>query len=57
MKNSKYTTGDIFSVQLKNKRKKHFQYIGNDLTQLNSEVIRALKEIIHMMKHQVCLTL
>ncbi|MGA9213668.1 hypothetical protein [Kaistella sp.] len=36
--------GDIFSVQLDNGNKKYFQYITNDLTQLNSDVIRAFKE-------------
>ncbi len=35
--------GDIFSVKLDENRKKYFQYIGNDLIQLNSEVIRAFK--------------
>lgn len=44
MKKSKYKVGDIFSVNLANDRKKHFQYIGNDLTQLNSEVIRAFSK-------------
>jgi len=33
--------GDVFSVPLDNINKKYFQYIANDLTQLNSDVIRA----------------
>jgi hypothetical protein len=33
--------GDVFSVPLDNINKKYFQYIPNDLTQLNSDVIRA----------------
>lgn len=37
-------TGDIFSVILDNGNKKYFQYIANDLTQLNSDVIRAYKK-------------
>jgi hypothetical protein len=35
--------GDIFSVELDNGNKKFFQYIANDLTQLNSDVIRSFK--------------
>lgn len=35
--------GDIFSVTLDNGNKKYFQYIANDLTQLNSDVIRSYK--------------
>ena len=37
--------GDIFSVKLDNNSKKYFQYIANDLTQLNSDVIRAFKKV------------
>lgn len=33
--------GDVFSVKLGEGNKKYFQYITNDLTQLNSDVIRA----------------
>jgi len=33
--------GDIFSVVLDNGNKKYFQYVANDLTQLNSDVIRS----------------
>lgn len=36
--------GDIFSVELGNGNKKYFQYIANDLTQLNSDVIRSYKK-------------
>lgn len=35
--------GDIFTVKLDNK-KRYFQYIANDRTQLNSDVIRAFKK-------------
>src|ERR1700712_582245 len=34
--------GDIFSVKIGDK-KKYFQYIANDLTQLNSDVVRGFK--------------
>jgi len=37
--------GDVFSVPLDASTKKHFQYVANDLTQLNSDVIRAFKKI------------
>jgi hypothetical protein len=36
--------GDVFSVKIDNKDKKYFQYIISDLTQLNSDVIRAFKK-------------
>lgn len=36
--------GDIFYVALENGNKKYFQYIANDLTQLNSDVIRVYKK-------------
>lgn len=36
--------GDIFSVKLDEEHKRYFQYIANDLTQLNSDVIRAFKK-------------
>lgn len=39
MKNSKI--GDVFSVKLTENKKKYFQLIAFDLTQLNSDVIRA----------------
>lgn len=37
--------GDVFSVMIDEKNKKYFQYIGNDATQLNSEVIRVFRGI------------
>lgn len=37
--------GDVFSVKIDENNKKYFQYIINDLTQLNSDVIRAFKKI------------
>lgn len=37
--------GDVFSVAIDNNKKKYFQYIANDLTQLNSDVIRAFNKI------------
>jgi hypothetical protein len=37
--------GDLFSVEIDEKQVKFFQYIANDLTQLNSSVIRAFKKI------------
>jgi hypothetical protein len=37
--------GDVFSVRVDENNKKFFQYIANDLTQLNSDVIRAFKEV------------
>src|SRR5471030_634572 len=36
--------GDVFSVRLDDNNKKYFQYVANDLTQLNSDVIRAFKK-------------
>ncbi|QRY57154.1 hypothetical protein [Sphingobacterium siyangense] len=36
--------GDVFSVKIDNRSKKYFQYIVNDLTQLNSDVIRAFEK-------------
>ena len=38
-------TGDVFSVKIDNSSKKYFQYIVSDLTQLNSDVIRAFKKV------------
>ncbi|TAL67809.1 MAG: hypothetical protein EPN82_13295 [Bacteroidetes bacterium] len=37
--------GDIFSVQIDDNNKKYMQYIINDMTQLNSDVIRAFKTV------------
>ena len=36
--------GDVFSVKIDDSSKKYFQYIISDLTQLNSDVIRAFKK-------------
>ncbi|MBO4785804.1 MAG: hypothetical protein J5510_01915 [Prevotella sp.] len=36
--------GDVFCVKVDDNHKKYFQYIINDLTQLNSDVIRVFKE-------------
>ncbi len=36
--------GDVFAVKVDAATKKYFQYIVSDLTQLNSDVIRAFKE-------------
>ncbi|WP_415878823.1 Imm26 family immunity protein [Methylomonas sp. TEB] len=36
--------GDIFCVKVDDRTKQYFQYIANDLTQLNSDVIRAFKK-------------
>jgi hypothetical protein len=36
--------GDVFGVDLENGYRKYFQYIANDLTQLNSDVIRVFKK-------------
>jgi hypothetical protein len=36
--------GDVFSVKVDDNRKKYFQYVVSDLTQLNSDVIRAFKQ-------------
>ena len=36
--------GDVFSVPLDGGSKKYFQYVANDLTQLNSDVVRAFKQ-------------
>jgi len=35
--------GDVFSVIIDEHTRKYFQYVANDLTQLNSDVIRAFK--------------
>jgi hypothetical protein len=37
--------GDIFSVAIDEKHVNFFQYIADDLTQLNSAIIRIFKEI------------
>ena len=37
--------GDVFSVPLGASGKKYFQYVANDLTEMNSDVIRAFRKI------------
>jgi len=37
--------GDVFMVKINDTSKKYFQYIINDLTQLNSDVIRVFKKV------------
>jgi hypothetical protein len=37
--------GNVLSVPIGSRAKKYFQYIANDLTQLNSDVIRAFKKV------------
>ena len=37
--------GDVFSVKIGDNSKKYFQYVVSDLTQLNSDVIRAFKKV------------
>ena len=37
--------GDVFVVRINDNYKKYFQYIISDLTQLNSDVIRAFKKV------------
>jgi hypothetical protein len=41
---NKFKVGDVFSVQLPDRTWKYFQYIANDSSQLNSDVIRAFKK-------------
>lgn len=36
--------GDVFSAEINETHKKYIQYIANDLTQLNSDVIRVFKK-------------
>jgi hypothetical protein len=45
MTRSNTKIGDVFSVRIDDIRKKYFQYIGSDLTQLNSDVIRAFRKV------------
>lgn len=42
------TIGDVFMVKLDENHKKFFQYIANDLTQLNSDVIRVFEKRFHL---------
>ncbi|MBC7411076.1 MAG: hypothetical protein H7331_01305 [Bacteroidia bacterium] len=37
--------GDVFLVKIDDNHKKYFQYVVSDLTQLNSDVIRAFKKV------------
>jgi hypothetical protein len=37
--------GDVFSVKINDNQKKYFQLIAFDLTQLNSDVIRAFRKV------------
>lgn len=37
--------GDVFSVKIDENRKRYFQYVTNDLKQLNSDVIRGFSKI------------
>jgi hypothetical protein len=37
--------GDVFSVEIDDNNKKYFQYIISDITQLNSDVIRAFRRV------------
>nr|NQU91950.1 hypothetical protein [Bacteroidota bacterium] len=41
MKRANSKIGDVFSVKIDGHSKKYLQYIVNDLTQLNSDIIRA----------------
>lgn len=45
MKKTNTKIGDVFSVKIEGQNKKFFQLIAFDLTQLNSDVIRAFKDI------------
>ena len=40
--------GDVFSVKIDEGNKKYFQLIAFDLTQLNSDVVRAFKQVYPM---------
>lgn len=37
--------GDVFLVNISEEKKKYFQYISNDLIQLNSDVMRVFKKV------------
>ncbi len=41
---SRTRIGDIFCVKIDGKRVRYFQYVADDLTQLNSQVIRVFKK-------------
>lgn len=40
--------GDVFFAKINDNSKKYLQYIVNDLTQLNSDVIRVFKKVYHI---------
>ena len=48
MKKVKLKTGDIFSVRMNETFKRYFQFVGNDISQLNSDVIRVFKNSYSM---------
>ena len=43
IQNASTKIGDIFSIAIDENKKKYFQYVTNDHTQLNSDVIRVFK--------------
>ena len=45
MKRVRTRIGDVFSVRLDERTKKYLQYVANDMSQLNSYVIRAFKKV------------
>lgn len=45
MKRKNTKIGDIFSVRIDESNQKFLQYVTNDLTQLNSDIIRVFKRI------------
>lgn len=45
MKRARTTIGDIYSVKIDSNHRKYFQFVASDITQLNSDVIRAFKKI------------
>lgn len=45
MARSNTQIGDVFLVKIDDSSKKYFQYVISDLTQLNSDVIRAFKKV------------
>lgn len=45
MKRIRTSIGNVFSVKISENKKKYFQLIAFDLTQLNSDVIRAFKKV------------
>ena len=51
IKNIRTIIGDLFEAKLEDNTKKYFQYITNDLSQLNSSVIRAFKKRYRLDEH------